>query len=81
MTGTDDSSLHAAVMLLGTMQGRALLGCDWGTRIGLPDDRAVCPHQAVQIIILYDNGRPYDVKVCQAHADEVLAHTAPHASE
>lgn len=61
----------------------SLLGCDWGRRIALPGDQDPCGEQAVQRVVLHghpDDG-DFDVKLCQPHADIVIAETDPHRTE
>lgn len=74
----DDAELHAAEALLGTAAGRALLGCNWGTKVAHPSSPGECHRQAVQMVMLYDEGARHPVKLCQSHADLVVALTTPH---
>lgn len=61
-----------------------LLGCEWGRRIALPDDRAECPERAVQRMMLHGDAAPggmWLVQLCRAHFDKVSALTDPHAAD
>lgn len=73
-----DTALNAAVKLLGGQRGHRLLGCDWGIRVSTPNDDATCNRQARQVVALHDGGGVWDVKVCEAHRDRLLAETNPH---
>lgn len=78
----DHSALNAAVLLLGADQGHALIGCDWGRKVSLPDDREVCTSQARRRLILHGPaGEEYDLKACDQHADVLERETDPHEAE
>lgn len=58
---------------------RAVLGCEWGRRVGFTDDREPCVRKATQVVVLHDVqdvlGRGVDsetaVKVCDVHVEAI----------
>jgi hypothetical protein len=72
--------LSAAALLFGAERGHALLGCDWGTKVALPDDREVCTRQAARRLMLhgFPDG-PRQFKACDHHAEILERETDPHA--
>lgn len=79
---TANPALDAAVLLLGAERGHALIGCDWGTKVGLPDDREVCISQARSQVVLHDlDGKAYTLKVCDEHAATLMRATNPHNAD
>lgn len=74
MVVSPDALKHPAI--------QALLGCEWGRRIALPDDRAECSERAVQRMMLHgDTGPRALVQLCRAHFDKVSDLTDPHGKE
>jgi hypothetical protein len=56
----------------------ALIGCDWGRAIMLPDNRHPCAKRATRRIALYQDGQIHAVvKVCDEHAELVDEQTNP----
>lgn len=77
-----NQALNAAVLLFGPERGHALLGCEWGTAIALPDDQDVCIRQARRIVVIHGTGNAVrDMKLCLEHAATVERETEPHPSE
>lgn len=75
---SDDPALNAAVRLVGPERGRAMLGCDWGTKLGVLEDFQVCPRQARARFVLHSADGERDIKVCAEHAAVVERMTDPH---
>lgn len=72
--------IAAAALLLGAGPFHALIGCDWGTKVALPDDQEVCTARAQRRLIIHGrNGETYDLQVCDPHAAVIEQQTDPHA--
>lgn len=69
---------EAMAAILSTGAGKALLGCEWGTKLAMPDDLAVCDAQATKRIVLYDEGREAILQFCPKHASRVVEETTQH---
>lgn len=54
-----------------------LIGCSWGRTISLPDDRVPCPERAVQIVVLHEGPKEYEVRLCPRHLVVVNQRTDP----
>lgn len=56
----------------------ALLGCEWGWRIALTDDRDPCQARAVQRVMLHGHTEgDLLVQLCGPHRDRVFSLTEP----
>ncbi len=58
----------------------SLIGCDWGSKIALPNDRAVCGQKAAQRIVIHNPaGRgALILKLCTGHLALIEYETDPH---
>lgn len=57
----------------------ALIGCDWGRKIALPENRHPCARQATRRIALYQEGQIHAlVQVCDEHGVLVDEQTDRH---
>lgn len=57
---------------------RALLGCCFGRDVCTTSNDEVCDERADRIIVGHMDGREYTFKLCNAHADELIADTKQH---
>jgi hypothetical protein len=60
-----------------------LIGCDWGRRIASPTDSAPCKQQAIQRVVLHDEGGAAEgmVQVCEKHWHVIMEETTPHRED
>jgi hypothetical protein len=77
MASVNEAPLTAAMLLMGPVRGHSMLGCDWGTRVALPDDQALCVRQARRIVVIHDGPDAIDLKVCDEHFAKLGEHTNP----
>lgn len=54
-----------------------LVGCHWGDRVSTADDTQPCVARAVQIVVLHQEQRQVEVRVCARHLERLKAETTP----
>jgi hypothetical protein len=80
MSNHEDDPLVDAMRMSRAMQ--MLVGCGWGRGVTSTEDKELCAAQAVQIIILHEEGGgEAEVRLCAKHRDYVLSQTDPHEEE
>ena len=57
-----------------------LIWCDWGTKVSLPHDEAVCHEQARRRVVLHDGPFEMHLQLCGMHHLVVERETDPHKS-
>lgn len=56
----------------------SILGCEWGRKVALPDDKLPCTRQAVQRLVLHDGPITLCFQFCAEHFAVVEGQTDPH---
>lgn len=60
---------------------QSLLGCAWGRTVSTPDDAAMCPFQAAQIVVVHNGDVSVDLKLCRRHVERLSRETTQRESE